>query len=169
MSTGPRLPLSGDLRGALYDDAVFGDGHGHVEDVHFLKAVVPQLREGDVARYGDERYAVHIGVRKPRHEVGGTGSGCRQHHARMTAPPRVALGGETRTLLVRGEHVAYGRHRECVVDGEYASPRIAEYVAHALFLKAAHEDLRTACQHFPFACGARTLKLLVLFKERFIT
>ena len=155
---GERPPHRGRyLRRALHDDAVLGHGHGHVKDVHFLKAVVPELRQRDVARDGNERHAVHICVRKPRHEVGGSGTGRRQHHTRASAPPGIALCGETRPLFVRGEDMAYGRERERVIDGKDARPRIAEDVAHALFLKGGDKDVCTAQQHRSPACAARTL------------
>ena len=158
----------GDFARALDDHSVFGHGHRHIEYVHFLKTVVAEFVEGDIARDGDEGHGIHISVGNARHEIGRAGARGRQHHTRLAAAPRVTFRGETRALLVRGKHMLYRRSGEGVVDGENTRAGIAEYVENALLGKAIHEYLRSAQQHLFLSCPRAASRVCGRVRSPFI-
>jgi len=123
---------------------VFGDGSGNFHDGGFLEGVGADHPPRDLPGDGHHRHAVHHGVRKAAHEVGGAGAGGGDAHAGEPRRPRVALGREHAALLMAREHVANGRGaRERLVDLHRRAARVGEDGGDALALQRLHEDVGT--------------------------
>ena len=114
---------------------VLCNGHCNALYVNLLKAVFSKRRNGHVARYGNERHAVHICGCYARNEVCRARTGGRHHNACLARCSRVAVGGVARALFVTGENLLYFVAVEVErVERVYnISAGISEYVRNALF------------------------------------
>ncbi len=145
------LDHPGDLVRVVQDVRLFRDRHEHPDDVAFLERVGPDHGGGDLPRDGDDRDGVHVGVRDPGHQVGGSRSGGGDAYPRLPRGPRHPLGGERRGLFVADHDVPeLGELGELVVHRHDRPPGVAEQVGHSLLHEGPAQKLRAGDLLLPF-------------------
>ena len=131
-----RLPQSvRQLFHVAHNEVVLGDGHGYAGDVHFLEAVKADKVGSHVARDCHHGNAVHKRGGNAGDQVGRSGTGSCEHHARLAGCAGISVRRVRRTLFVGGDYMLYpvGIFIKRVVDIEHRAARITENDVRALF------------------------------------
>ena len=119
--------------------AVLGDRREKIYEVEYLVAFLVQTRRRALARDGDDRGAIHVGVGDPRDQVGRAWTQRRHADSRPSGQPTIHVGHERRALLVmRGDELDAAVEQR-IHDVDIFLARNAEDVFDSLVLQAFNE------------------------------
>ena len=132
--------------------AVLGNRRKEINQIEYLVAFLVQTCRRALARNGDDRSAVHVGVGDPRDQVGRTGTQRRHAHARAAGEAPVDVGHERRALLVmRGDEPDAAVEKR-IHDVDVLLARNTEDVLDPFVLKAFNEQLGGGRHRTPKDC-----------------
>ena len=115
--------ISGVISGLEHLGAVLGDRPEHVHEIEDLVAFLVQARGRALARDGDDRRAVHVGVGDAGDEVGGAGAERGHANARAAGEAPVDVGHEGRALLVvAGDELDRAATSSASITSMFSSP-----------------------------------------------
>ena len=128
----------------FHEPIVLCAGSGDADRIAFLEGVVADELGRHLTGQHDQRNRIHQRIRQPRHGVGGAGTRCHQHHARLAGRTGIALGSMDRALLMAHEHVddIVGRE-ERIVNRQHGAARITENVPDALVFQRPNDHFGT--------------------------
>ncbi|MPM45554.1 hypothetical protein SDC9_92242 [bioreactor metagenome] len=131
----------------LYDIVIFGNRGRNAGDVRFLKAVLADEADADVARDKHNGHRVEIRRGDAGYKVGGSGAGRCNAYAGFARCARVTVRGVRRALLVRGQVMvnAMAVFIEFVVNIQHRAARIPKHGIDGLLGQTFDQDLRS-CQ-----------------------
>ncbi|SPE35177.1 hypothetical protein SBBP1_80011 [Burkholderiales bacterium] len=129
----------------LDQEIVLHAGTRNADRVAFLEGVLPDRVRRNLAGNDHQRDRIHVGGGNASDRIGDPRTARHQRHTDLVARPRIGVGRVHRRLLVPHQDVLEVVLLEyLVVDVQDRAARVAEDVAHVLFLQAADHDLGTS-------------------------
>lgn len=130
------------LLGRADEEVMLGDRDRHAVDIDLLEGVGTDHRTRHLARDGDERNRVELGVGDRRHQVRRAGTGGSKANCHLTGGARHTLRHEAAALLMARQHVLdLRRLRERIVERQDGAAGDAGDAPDTLSFQEAHNNL----------------------------